>query len=351
MTNAEYNKLYLAARNIFQIEQRKTMTALRDVYRTAAAQVSEVVERAERLGLSQFTIAGKEQIAQQLYSSAAEVSRAMEKELPLLINRVYPNSYLQIDEAYIMDVVRRVDGAAERITSAGLHNIGVGINRRLIESMVVRQDQRGYMLSERIWNDLLEGKLGMLPDGIFGDFQYRINNVINAGIAQGRSSAAIAKDISTYVKDGKLQLIKRYGKLVRGTAEFTKRLSGKIDWRALRLVRSELYAGLQQAGIQQGIMNPAATELYDWIKTAGNPIDQHPDRNASGFRCIDLEEFNPYTREDVPGYQHSNCSCSVVPVLMDRREFEADLQNWVNGGYSENMDQWYNQVYLPAQAA
>lgn len=352
MTNAEYNKLYLAARNIFQIEQRTTMTALRNVYRTAAAQVSEVVERAERLGLSQFTVNGQEQIAQQLYASASEVSRAMEKELPLMLNRSYQSSYLKIDEAYVMDVVRGVDGAIDRISQAGIHNIGLGINKKLVESMLVRQDLRGYSLSERIWSDLIESKSGlMIPDGIFGDFQYRLLNVVNGGVAQNRSSAAIAKDITTYVKDGKVQLIKRYGKLERGTAAFTKRLSGKIDWRALRLVRSELYAGLQQAGVLQGQTNPAATDMYDWLKTPGNPIDQNGDRNASGFRCIDLEEFNPYKQDDVPGYQHSNCSCSVVPVLMDRREFEDDLTSWVNGGYSPNMDQWYNQVYIPAQSA
>lgn len=350
MTNNEYNKLYLAARNIFQIEQRTTMTALREVYRTAAAQVSEVVERAERLGLSQFTIDSKTQILNQLNASAAEVSRAMEKELPLMINRTYTNSYLKIDKSYIMDNIRGIDGALDKISSAGIHNIGVSINKRLIESMLVRQSQNGYTLSQRIWNDLLEGKSGLLPDGIFGDFQYRLNNVINSGLAQGRSSIEIAKDITTYAKDGKIQLVKRYGKLVKGTPEFLKRLSGKIDWRALRLVRSEMYAGLQQATILQGDMNPASAGLYDWIKTAGNPIDQAPEKNASGFRCIDLEEFNPYKRDDVPSYQHSNCSCSVVQVLIDRREFQDDVTNWVNGGYSERMDQWYNQIYIPAQA-
>jgi hypothetical protein len=350
MTNEEYNKLYLAARDTFQIEIRKTMAALRDVYRTAAAQVSEIVERAERLGLSEFTAAGNEQIAQQLYASAAEVSRAMENELPLMLNRAYTNSYLEIDESYIMDIVRSVDGASDRITAAGIHNIAVGVNRQLIESMVVRQTADGFTLSERIWTDLIENSFGnMIPGGIFGDFQYRLLNIIDAGIAAGRDSAAIAKDITTYIEGGKVALIKRYGKLVKGTSEFRKRLPGRIDWRVLRLVRSELYAGLQHAGILNGEMNPACPDLYDWIKTAGNPIDQHPDRNASGFRCIDLEEFNPYKRDDVPGHQHSNCSCSVVPVLMDREQFEDDLYRWVQGEQVPYIDDWYNQTYIPGQ--
>lgn len=350
MTNAEYKKLYLAARNIFQIETRQTMEALRNVYRTASAQVSEVIERAERLGLSQFTINGQAQIAEQLAASAAEVSRAMESELPLMVNRAYTNSYMRIDEAYIMDIVRDVDGAADRITAAGIHNLSIGVNRSIIEQMVIRQTQNGYTLSDRIWTDLIENKFGnMVPGGIYGDYQYRLLNVVNAGIAQARDSASIAKDITTYIEDGKLQLIKRYGKLERGTAEFTRRLSGRIDWRALRLVRSELYAGLQAAGLQQGIINPACEDLYDWIKTAGNPIDQNPSATESGFRCIDLEEFNPYKRDDVPGPNHSNCSCSVVPVLRDRREFESDLQAWVNGESVPAMDQWYNEVYIPGQ--
>lgn len=349
MTKLEYEKLYLSARNITQIEQRKTMIALRDVYRTAGQQVSEVVERAERLGLSQFTIDSQRQLQEQLAFSASEVSRAVEKEIPISVSRIYNRGYLSIDERYIMDVVKDA-GAAGLITKSGIRNIGVGINDQLIRSLVVRIDQRGYSFSNKIWNDLRTSKAGnLIPDGIFGDFQYRLKNVISAGIAQGRDNLKIARDISVYIKDGKIQLINRYGKLERGTSEFTKRISNKIDSRALRLVRSEVNASLQDASIRQGALNPAVKDLYNWKKTPGNPIDQDPSRNASGFRCIDLEEFNPYTIDDVPSYQHPNCSCSVIPVLMDRRTFERDVRNWVNGQNVPYMDEWYNTVYLPSQ--
>ena len=226
--------------------------------------------------------------------------------------------------------------------------MGTAVNFRLLQVQAERIYSDGYTFSERVWNTL-DSK--GFPTGINGDYQYRIKNLILTGEAQGRDVVKIADDIQQYIKKGKKFVFKqgRYGNLIPGTAEFKKRISQKVDWRALRLVRSELNASLQQAGVLDGIMNPASDKTYDWKKTPGNPIDEDGSKNASGLKCIELEDANPYTLENVPSYQHSNCSCSVVPNLRKREDFVNDLRNWSPGGEPAYINDWFNDIYRPAK--
>ena len=96
----------------------------------------------------------------------------------------------------------------------------------------------------------------------------------------------------------------------------------------------------------QGALNPAGTGFFNFVKTRGNPIDPVNNNNATGRRCIDIEADNPHLAEDLNFYNHPNCSCSKVPVLMDSNTFKNDLKEWTpgSGGY---LDNWYYSQYLP----
>lgn len=355
MTTAEYRRLYRQARKNLPEYQSETMSRIIDVYQDAARSAAEEVRKATLSGQSDLTIDSWRQIEQQLRSGADDISTAIEKEIPQMVTDSYWNEPFPVDNDYLKQAVSRA-GAGNRITEAGIRNMGIGVNNRMIRALVSRNYADGYTFSQRIWGQFKENGL---PLGINGDYQYRIKNLINAGLASNRDVVKIAKDIELYVKADYLKrgidtkdLVfnpGRYGKLVPGSGEYRRRVSGKPDWRALRLVRSELYSSLQMASIEQGRLNPASRGLYDWYKTPGNPIDPDGSRNASGLRCIDLEDGNPYTLETVPGYQHSNCSCSVIPHLMDGNEFVSDLTDWANFEPVDYLDEWYLEHYLPFQ--
>lgn len=336
-----YQKARLASGRITAATKKELLKSFKEAADLAAGQVLAT----EAAGLSDLTSASWRQIENQLQAGADIISRATEEEIPLAISKAYGN-YIDIDAEYISDAAKQAGQIL--ITDTGVKNIGVGIDFRLLQAQASRVFQDGYTFSERIWN-LVDPDTG-LPIGVNGDYQYRIKNLILTGHAQGRPVEKIAEDIQVYVAEGKRAVFTegRYGRLVPGTSQYRRRISRTVDWRALRLVRSELNASLQEAGVLEGVVNPAALNLYDWVKSAGNPIDPDGSKNASGLRCIDLDRGSPYTLEEVPGYQHPNCSCQTRPVLMDQREFVRDLQGWTPGSGPSYLDTWYNNIYLPA---
>ena len=342
MTQQEYIKAFRTARQQSAQITMQVRRELKKVYAEASLKVSAEVARVEAAGLSDLTSSAWKQINDQLQAAADIISTNVEELTPLSISKAY-KGYLDADTKYIMDAVNQAGN--DYITTAGIRNMGVGVDFRLLQSQATRVLQDGYTFSERVWNIFDgDGK----PIGINGDYQYRIKNVILTGQAQGRDNIKIAKDIQVYVAKGKDAVFKpgRYGKLIPGTAKYKARISGTVDWRSLRLVRSEMNASLQQAGVLEGTLNPASSGMFAWEKQSGNPIDPANNNNASGKRCIDLQRDGPYTLESVPSYQHPNCSCSTRPVLRDQKEFVADLKEWIpNSGNNPVLDNWYNSQY------
>jgi hypothetical protein len=195
--------------------------------------------------------------------------------------------------------------------------------------MTTRLWSDGYTFSERIW--------GTGDIGLKGDWLERMKMTVAAGIAQGRDPVKIAKDIQVYTADGKIALSQRWGGLARGTAEFAKRIPGRLDWRAQRLVRSELGASLQNASVMAGEANPGADGLYDWVLSIG--------RRHWDCECESLAEGGPYTAETIPTYPHSNCGCWTRPHLREMTGFLADLKSWAHGGSVDYLDEWYQGDY------
>ncbi len=339
MTEAEYKKLYRRARDSFQNITAKEKRLLKKVYKQAASLAADAVRNSELSGLSQLTVSSFNQLEKALNAGGTIIGKATEDSLPLMINQAY-GRYVDIDADYLGDVfTAAVTG--DVLTETGVRNMAKAANLRLINATVRRVYSDGYTFSERIWSKgrkvVNDRKLWI---GINGSYQDSIKQVISTGFAQGRDVFKIAKDIQVYAADGKVRLMKRYGDLKAGTAEFTKRIPKNIDWRAVRLVRSELYSSLQAASLEQGRINPASNGLYDWRLTPGA---QH------SCICPDLSEASPYREEDIPDYPHSNCMCSVIPHLVNQKEFTQSLKNWLADPQSEpGLNQWYNSMYLPA---
>ena len=343
MTSSEYIKLYKSAHSLNGTLTAKTIKILQKAFKEAGELAAKQVLKTTAAGLSDLTSSAWSQIERQLIAGADLIAESLITQVPPLLSDSY-NNFFQIDSKYIMDAVN-LAGVTE-ITKTGIKNIGLGVNFDLLKIQADRIYQDGYSFSDRVWNDFIDE----LPIGVHGDYQYRIKNLILTGQAQGRDVIDIADDIQQYIVKGKDFVFKegRYGRLIPGTAQYKRRISKKVDWRALRLVRSELNASLQEAGIMQGKMNPGAKDLINWMKTSGNPIDLSGKNNVSGKRCIDLQRANPHKPEDVNSYNHPNCSCYKEPVLKKADDFLSELKDWQPGDNSE-MDSWYNDIYLPAQ--
>lgn len=340
MTAAEYLIRYNAAKNRLFIVERRIQNQLLEVYIQASRSVAQQIRRATRRQLSQYTISGLESIDNQIRESADIIAERIEMSLPIAISESY-SAYADIEVEYMKDIANLMTGFA--ITEVGLRNIVVRINEDLARATFNLQFQDGRGYSQRIWDQFNSNGI---PIGAHGDYQYRIQNLISAGTVQGRDPLQIAEDLNQYIRGGKRELVRRYGTLQRGTQSFARRISNRVDWRAVRLVRSVQNSAMQLASLESARINPAHSGNYNWVKTRGNPVDPDGSRNASGLRCIDLQRMSPYLRGNVPSYQHPNCSCRVQPILRDRREFDDAVRAFVNGSDNYITD-WYDNVYSP----
>lgn len=336
ITKNDYAQLFSAARKTAAQLDIKTRLRLIGIYRTAAAQAAEVVQDALERGLSSLTEERWAAIQEKLTDAADALAKGTESEIKALIKKTAP-LFPEVDAAFIWDTAK-ISDADRKITKEGLGRIVASVSKDVIDSLASRMWQDGYTFSDRIWGTGFD-KRGR-PLSVRGDWQERIKMTVAAGIAQGRDPAKIAKDIQVYTADGKIALSKRWGSLERGTAEFAKRLPGRIDWRAQRLVRSELYASLQDAQLASGRRNPASTGLFDWVLSQGR---QHWE-----CECESLAAGSPYKADNIPTYPHANCLCSIRPRLMDLKEFVSDLTRWAKGSDVEYIDTWYRDVYAAA---
>lgn len=326
MTQAEFNAAIKNAMADYRDMIGKINIAISEIYKTAANQIAEQIKNLEVTGKGDsLTAVSMRKLESSLRSAGAYVAGETEKIIIDGINDV-ANIAGQPHLDYLQDAIEL--SKTEKIDFSTIQDIYSVLNTNLIELTYSRLWQDGYTFSERIWSEL--------PT----DFQAVIKNLITLGLAQGRDILDIAKDITDYASHGKEKLMKRYGELIRGTAEFYKRIPKWIDWRAMRIARSELYISLQEAAKQAGHNNPAVRG-YKWNMTSGG--------GEHNCVCPDLEANSPYLETEIPDYPHSNCLCYLTFIIMARDDFINDLIALGDGISIPYLDTWYHDVYLPEE--
>jgi hypothetical protein len=183
---------------------------------------------------------------------------------------------------------------------------------------------QSYSLSKSVW-------------GAVGDTEDKIMDVVFGGLSQGRDVRGVSADLMAYLKGGPEIVKGRWGKLrpdsqrrvmgieaakaaglnprtkagqqfitefikTRPPAEiaYVKRLGSKgVDYRAMRLYRSEIHRNQQEAAVEEGEDNPACTGEYDWILMPG--------RETFLCDCPEIAAEGPYTKDTIPPYPHPNC--------------------------------------------
>jgi hypothetical protein len=283
------------------------MRELLVVYNQSADAMATRLRAEAAAGHAQVTLDMLAAMESQLMSAAEAIAAALQRELPLMVTEGY-TQYAKIDNAMIAELM----GAT--VNASGILGMTVAVNNRLIANMLNRVWQDGYTFSERVW------KVG-------SDYQEQIKRLVASGVAQGRGTIKIAKDIQTYVNKGRAGLPIEYG-----NAKFGDVIAKKVDWRALRIARSELGAAMQEATLEQGLNNPAALDLFDWFRINTQIHD---------CECPALAAGSPYKAADVPARPHSNCMCQIRARLRDLNTVVADIAKWHNGEQVGYLDEWY----------
>ena len=143
MTQAEYKKLYSAARNSFKTITAKEKRIIKGVYIEAAKLAAEAVRSSVTVDLSPLTIGMNQQLQASLEQGANMISAALEKNIPLSISEAY-GRYLKVDASYLGDAFEAA-GATGVLTEAGIYNMGVVVNYRLINATIYRMYSDGYL--------------------------------------------------------------------------------------------------------------------------------------------------------------------------------------------------------------
>jgi hypothetical protein len=296
------------------------MRTLATVYRNASLQVAEKIKQATLSGKSALTTGSMTQIQAALDISAQKIRDALQEGIERTVLKASQGTS-KITASYLADL----PSYADKITIAGIRNMTVAVDNAVVSSLVSRIYRDGYSYSQRIW------KVGE-------SYQNTVKKIMAEGLAQGRPLEKIAGDLTAYVKEGRQGIARRWGEFKEGVAGFRSRIPMRIDYNALRLVRSELYSSMQVAARWQGIINPGTTGEYNWKRTNADNWD---------CDCQELSDGSPYTADNLPDYPHPHCACMVIPILMPRSEFINDMKDWGNGGDVPYIQQWFDAYYKP----
>lgn len=321
MTKNEYAELYVQARKSLPYITIRTMREIRTTYKDAAKLAADAMRAAEKSGAAEITVQSYRNLYDQLTAGAAKIEDIIRSETPGAVEKLAAK-ITDIDYKF----TKQAFDTYNIIDPAKIKSLGLSINSEMVNLLQNRIWQDGYTFSHRVW------RVGV-------EYQTQIKRVVSAGLAQGRDPVSIAGDIEVYVAEGKAKLAKRYGPdLEQGTKEWLKRIRKNIDYNAMRLVRTELYATLQDAGRESGRVNPAALDQYDWILEAN--------RQHWNCACPDLADGSWYAYNDVPSMPHPNCRCRVQARLRNDADFQGDIKAWVDGNRVPYLDEWYNEIYL-----
>lgn len=319
MTESQYNRLYLASRRSAGRLTRDIINKLKETYIDAAKIAAEQVRNAELAGYSDLTVKSWRNIQLALEEGSTMITMRLEELLNSGLKKSTGN-ITAIDETYLIDIIKQNNITLSLIN---VKNIFVGVNDSVLLATLNRIYANGYTYSQRIWN------IGL-------DYQNQIKRLITSDLAVGRDLVQTAIDLQVYVDKGRRGLAQRWGDLIKGNTDWLIRIRKDIDYNALRLIRSELYASLQTAAAIDGQANPGCTGWYDWIRQSSIDWGCNCPENASG---------SPYLLDDLPSYDHPNCLCIVRPLLRNRAEFVQDLKTWVDGGQVDYLDSWNTNYY------
>lgn len=169
-------------------------------------------------------------------------------------------------------------------------------------------DQKWY-LSDAIWKDQK-------------DKLRQIHNVVAQGVAAGKTTYEIAKDLEKFV-DPHAKKDWAWSKVYPGSAK-------KIDYNAQRLARTVIAHAYERATIRIAKNNPFSQGIMWHSALSERSCEICIERNGKVFQPDELPLDHP----------NGMCTYSVVTPSME--EIADRLADWVNGAEDKALDDWYS---------
>lgn len=163
-----------------------------------------------------------------------------------------------------------------------------------------------------------------LSDAIWADQKSKlrdINTIVTNGVAAGKTTYEIAKDLETYV-DPKAVKPWKWSKVYPVSTKV-------IDYNAQRLARTVIAHAYARTTIREAKNNPFSQGIQ-WHSAL---------TERSCEICID-RDGKIYAPDDLP-LDHPNGLCTYTIVTPTMEEIADRLADWVNGADDKELDEWY----------
>lgn len=192
---------------------------------------------------------------------------------------------------------------------SGTDNFYVKTPKHIVDKIVNGKVYEGnWNYSKAIW-----GNNNKISDSI--------NKVVADGVAQGKSTLEIARDLEKYVSPGRRKPWK-WSKVYPGS-------SAVVDYNAQRMARTLVAHAYQQSIIEATRNNP----FIEGIKWHSALI-----HGRTCQICRD-RDGKIYTPDELP-LDHPNGLCTMVPVTMDLDKVGDKLAAWVKGKPDKAIDRY-----------
>lgn len=196
--------------------------------------------------------------------------------------------------------------------------------KRAIQTSFARSHEDGLKLSERIWN------IGQHNKKIMSD-------IVRAGA--GENVVTVARSLESYVKKGKTSIAANYPNMIK---RMESRIPANLDYKALRLARTELTAAYGEGVIASAKATPVV-KYVKWVISSSHPRKDICDTNANGGP----NGNGIYEAMSCPIYPaHPNCICTLQPAPENTTVVVDKLKAWLKNPQSQpEIEEWYQTHY------
>ena len=273
------------------------MRYIRKLYNEWAREVKAEAKRLKSLGTSSSLM--KERELARLYYELRNAS----KQLTADIERTVRNGASDVGDAVVRTNKRWLKSLG--MNTSGFEYRFSNEKKSAVNRILTGQIYKGFNgLSQRVW------KIGQ-------GHEKDIYNIIAKGVALDEDILDIAKNIERYVNPNKrlpwtTNITDKNGNIVRFPVG-----NKKIDYNAIRLVRTTLQHTYQEVLIEMTKNNPFV-EGYLWIAAGNHPCPICLDRDGTIYQVSNIP------------YDHPNGMCEIEPVV-DREKAMNDIK-----GFYEN---------------
>lgn len=291
--------------------------ALRKIYEKSIDRVAERLIEEKSATKKALLKVVQEQLQEEIFKINKATESLMEKGVQQSFD--FGGSAV---EKFFLDAIRETGVLSLTETKKAM----LMINKEAVLSFWNRVTENGMTISETIWS-----KGPKIEDAVI-DF-------IELGLATGRDSIEVAKDLEKYVRKGSKTLAEDYPNIM---IRMNKRIPKDVCFEALRLIRTEYTTAFTEATIKRGQRTPGYKGVQ-WVLSDSHPItdicDVLAETDAHGLGV------GVYPRGKEPVTPHPNCLCYLVAVLIEREEFINDLKRWSDGESINYLDEWKKNYY------